>query len=229
MDLLRDNDIPRCLMSNNREVKGFTYDINGYYNIYNDFIGNLTVVAPLYGTAQDAPDLTLGASNPGVQSVDALVTGNTRAFQLYTNTDIEIKSIGFGVGLAKKLPRNFEVSANYNYADFDFDQAKDPSFEAGFNTPKHRVKATISNDNLFKNFGFNISGRWSDEYKWESTFADGMIDAATVIDAQISYMVPSIKSTFKLGATNIGGKEYRQLLGPGLIGQQYFLSLTVNP
>ena len=229
VDLVKPETVKAFELGYRGEVKGFTYDINGYYNIYNDFIGNLTVVAPLYGTAQDAPDLTLGASNPGVQSVDALVTGNTRAFQLYTNTDIEIKSLGFGVGVAKKLPRNFEVSANYNYADFDFDQAKDPSFEAGFNTPKHRVKATISNDNLFKNFGFNISGRWSDEYKWESTFADGMIDAATVIDAQISYMVPSIKSTFKLGATNIGGKEYRQLLGPGLIGQQYFLSLTVNP
>lgn len=229
VDLVKPETVKAFELGYRGEVKGFTYDINGYYNIYNDFIGNLTVVAPLYGTAQDAPDLTLGASNPGVQSVDALVTGNTRAFQLYTNTDIEIKSIGFGVGLAKKLPKNFEVSANYNYAEFDFDQAKDPSFEAGFNTPKHRVKATISNDNLIKNFGFNISGRWSDEYKWESTFADGMIDAATVIDAQISYLVPSIKSTFKLGATNIGGKEYRQLLGPGLIGQQYFLSLTVNP
>lgn len=229
VDLVKPETVKAFELGYRGEVKGFTYDINGYYNIYNDFIGNLTVVAPLYGTAQDAPDLTLGASNPGVQSVDALVTGNTRAFQLFTNTDIEIKSIGFGVGLAKKLPKNFEVSANYNYAEFNFDQAKDPSFEAGFNTPKHRVKATISNDNLFKNFGFNISGRWSDEYKWESTFADGMIDAATVIDAQISYLVPSIKSTFKLGATNIGGKEYRQLLGPGLIGQQYFLSLTVNP
>lgn len=229
VDLVKPETVKAFELGYRGEVKGFTYDINGYYNIYNDFIGNLTVVAPLYGTAQDAPDLTLGASNPGVQSVDALVTGNTRAFQLYTNTDIEIKSIGFGVGLAKKLPKNFEVSANYNYAEFDFDQAKDPSFEAGFNTPKHRVKASISNDNLIKNFGFNISGRWSDEYKWESTFADGMIDAATVIDAQISYLVPSIKSTFKLGATNIGGKEYRQLLGPGLIGQQYFLSLTVNP
>ena len=208
VDLVKPETVKAFELGYRGEVKGFTYDINGYYNIYNDFIGNLTVVAPLYGTAQDAPDLTLGASNPGVQSVDALVTGNTRAFQLYTNTDIEIKSIGFGVGLAKKLPKNFEVSANYNYAEFNFDQAKDPSFEAGFNTPKHRVKATISNDNLFKNFGFNISGRWSDEYKWESTFADGMIDAATVIDAQISYLVPSIKSTFKLGATNIGGKEY---------------------
>ncbi|WP_295335535.1 TonB-dependent receptor [Flavobacterium sp.] len=229
VDLVKPETVKAFELGYRGEVKGFTYDINGYYNIYNDFIGNLTVVAPLYGTAQDAPDLSQGPTNAGVQSVDALVTGNTRAFQLYTNTDIEIKSLGFGVGVAKKLPRNFEVSANYNYAEFNFDQAKDPSFEAGFNTPKHRVKATISNDNLFKNFGFNISGRWNDEYLWESTFADGMIDAATVIDAQISYLVPSIKSTIKLGATNIGGKEYRQLLGPGLIGQQYFLSLTVNP
>jgi hypothetical protein len=33
---------------------------------------------------------------------------------------------------------------------------KDPSFEAGFNTPKHRVKASIGNEKLFPNFGFNI-------------------------------------------------------------------------
>jgi outer membrane receptor protein involved in Fe transport len=229
VDLVKPETVKAFELGYRGELKGFNIDINGYYNIYNDFIGNLTVVAPLYGTAQDAPDLTQGPANAGVQSVDALSTGNSRAFQLYTNTDIEIKSLGFGIGLSKKLPRNFEVSANYNYAEFDFDQAKDPSFEAGFNTPKHRVKASISNDNLFKNFGFNISGRWNDEYLWESTFADGMVDAATVIDAQISYLVPSIKSTFKIGATNIGGQEYRQLLGPGLIGQQYFLSFTVNP
>jgi hypothetical protein len=29
-------------------------DVTGYYNIYNDFIGNLNVVAPYYGTTQDA-------------------------------------------------------------------------------------------------------------------------------------------------------------------------------
>ncbi|WP_291129978.1 TonB-dependent receptor [Flavobacterium sp. UBA7682] len=229
VDLVKPETVKAFELGYRGEVKGFTYDINGYYNIYNDFIGNLTVVAPLYGTAQDAPNPLLGPTDPGAQSVDALATGNTRAFQLYTNTDIEIKSLGFGVGISKKLPKNFEVSANYNYAEFDFDQAQDPSFEAGFNTPKHRVKASFSNDNLFKNFGFNVSGRWSDEYYWESTFADGMIDAVTVIDAQISYGLPSLKSVIKAGATNLGGKEYRQLIGPGLIGQQYFLSLTINP
>jgi hypothetical protein len=42
---------------------------------------------------------------------------------------------------------------------------------------------------------------------------DGMIDAATVIDAQINYGIPSLKSTLKLGASNIAGKEYGQVWG----------------
>jgi hypothetical protein len=38
-----------------------------------------------------------------------------------------------------------------------------------------------------------------------------------------------MKSIFKIGATNIGGKEYGQVLGAGLIGQQYFVSWTITP
>lgn len=212
------------------EASGFSFDINGYYNIYNDFIGNLTVVAPYYGTAQDAPNPAGDpATDLGTRSLHALQNGNVRNYQLYTNTDVEIKSLGFGIGVNKKLPGNFEFGANYNYAQFDFDQAKDPSFEAGFNTPKHRVKGTISNDKLFKNFGFNVSARWNDEYLWESSFADGMIDSATVLDAQVNYGIPSLKSVLKVGATNLFGKEYTQVLGAGSIGQQYFVSLTINP
>ena len=211
------------------QIKNLSYDLTGYYNIYNDFIGNINVVTPLYGTAQDAPNPLAGPTNPGAQSIDALATSNTRVFQLYTNTDVEVRSLGFGAGLNYKLPRNFEVSANYNYAQFEFDQGKDPGFEAGFNTPKHRVKASISNDKLFKNFGFNISGRWNTGYKWESTFVDGYINEATVFDAQINYNIPKLKAIIKLGATNLGGKEYQQVLGAGFIGSQYFASLTLNP
>ncbi len=211
------------------QFKGFSFDVNGYYNVYNNFLGNLTVVAPLYGTAVDSPNIGGGPADSGFQSIHALTTGNTRAYQLYTNTNIEIKSLGFGIGVGKKVYKNFEVSANYNYAQFDFDQSQDPSFEAGFNTPKHRVKASIGNEKVFKNFGFNISGRWNSEYLWQSTFADGMISAATVLDAQVNYALPKLKSVLKIGAANIGGKEYQQVLGAGMIGQQYFASLTINP
>jgi len=56
-----------------------------------------------------------------------------------------------------------------------------------------------------------------------------MIPSATVFDAQINYAIPKLKSVIKLGAANLGGKEYQQVLGAGLIGQQYFASLTINP
>jgi hypothetical protein len=204
-------------------------DLNGYYNIYNDFIGNLNVAAPYYGTAQDAPNPEPNPADPGFQTIKALQGGDFRIYQLYTNTALEIQSIGFGVGLSKKIFRDFEVGVNYNYAEFKFDQSKEPSFEAGFNTPKHKVKASFGNEKLFKNFGFNVSARYNTAYLWESTFVDGMIDAATVIDAQVNYEFPQLKSTFKLGASNIGGKEYGQVLGAGLIGQQFYASWTINP
>jgi hypothetical protein len=38
-----------------------------------------------------------------------------------------------------------------------------------------------------------------------------------------------LKSTLKVGAANLGGKEYVQVLGAGAIGQQVFASWTINP
>lgn len=209
-------------------INNVSIDLNAYYNIYNDFIGNLNAIAPYYGTTEDGSPTAV--TNPEFQkTLHALQTGNYRVFQLYTNTDVEIKSFGFGVGLSKKIIADFELGVNYNYAQFDFDQAKDPSFEAGFNTPKHRVKVSLGNEKLFKNFGFNVSGRWNSEYMWQSSFADGVIESATVIDAQINYGIPKLKSVLKLGAANIGGKEYYQVIGSGLIGRQVFASWTINP
>ncbi len=56
-----------------------------------------------------------------------------------------------------------------------------------------------------------------------------MIDAATVIDAQINYRIPKLKSTLKVGATNIGGKEYRQVLGAGANWSTIFCFLDNQP
>ncbi|MEM8521184.1 outer membrane receptor protein involved in Fe transport [Flavobacterium sp. PL12] len=226
VDLVKPEEVKAFELGYRSFINKTSIDINGYYNIYNNFIGNLNVVTPLYGKALDGGGLT---SADGQQALHALANGNSRAFQLYTNTDLEIKSLGFGIGLSRKVYKEFELGVNYNYAQFDFDQSKDASFEAGFNTPKHRVKASIGNEKLIANLGFNVSARWNSEYLWQSSFADGVIASATVVDAQINYDFPSLKSTFKIGASNIGGKEYGQVLGAGLIGQQYFASWTINP
>lgn len=111
VDVVKPEEVKAFELGYRSFINKTSIDINGYYNIYNNFIGNLNVVAPLYGLAQNNPtlgnpNLAVFPTDPGSQSVHALRTGNTRTFQLYTNTDLEIKSLGFGIRLSKKsIPR----------------------------------------------------------------------------------------------------------------------------
>lgn len=208
------------------EINRTYIDISAYYNIYNDFLNTANVIAPYYGDVNTAFDF----SNPAtLATLAALSNGDRRIFQIYTNSKSEITSTGFGLGVSKKVYQDFEAGINYNYAEFKFNQASDPSFEPGFNTPKHRIKASLGNAKLFKKFGFNMNVRWNTAYLWQSSFVDGYVPENTVFDAQINYTIPKMKSVIKVGATNLFGKDYIQVLGAGAIGQQVFASLTINP
>jgi outer membrane receptor protein involved in Fe transport len=199
-------------------------DITGYYNIYNDFLNQSRVITPYYGT------VGTDSSQPAVQQTYAAIqNGDRRVYQIYSNSKAEVTSLGFGIGLSKKVYKDFEASVNYNYAEFTFDQADDPSFIPSFNTPKHRIKGSLGNPKLFKNFGFNTNIRWNTEYLWQSSFADGMVPENVVFDAQINYAIPALKSVLKVGANNLFGKDYIQVIGAGAIGQQWFASITINP
>lgn len=198
-------------------IEKMAVDITGYYNTYNNFLSQIRVMTPYYGT--------VGTPT----SYAALANGDARLFQVYTNTSATVTSVGFGAGITRKVYKNFEVSANYSYSDFKFNQDEDPDFSAGFNTPKHRVKGSIGNDKLFKNFGFNTNVRWNTEYLWQSSFVDATVPSNVVFDAQINYSIPMLKSVIKVGGANIGGKDYIQVPGAGAIGQQYYASWTINP
>ncbi len=192
-------------------------DLNAYYNAYQDFISNKTVVTPLYGQAGD-----------NGLSLLAMQNGDFQAFQTYTNSLADINSYGAGIGVVTKLFGDFDFGVNYTYAKLDFDDTNDPGFETNFNTPEHKVKASFGNQNLFENVGFNLNWRWSDVYLWQSTFADGFVPSRNLFDAQVNFVVPSIKSTFKVGGSNIFGEEYVSAPGAGTIGAQYYVSWTIN-
>ncbi len=192
-------------------------DLNGYYNKYEDFISNETVLVPLYG---EVGDNTL--------SLLAMQQGDFRAFQTYTNSDADVKSYGASIGVGARVLGNFDLDGSYTFAEEDFDQASAPDFRTSFNTPKHKVKVSFGNTEVVENLGFNINYRWSDAFDWQATFADGRVPAYSVVDAQINYTIPVIKSTLKVGAANIGNNEYFTAFGTGLIGTQYYVSLTIN-
>lgn len=207
----------------------FALDMSGYYNQYQKFIATNTVVAPKYGKANFSDKVTLPGYGTIPVAVAAIANGDYQAFNVYTNSKSKIKSYGITVGLDARVFGGYNFGVNYTWSKFDFKQEEDPDFEAGFNTPEHYVKVTFGNPEVIKNLGFNINYRWKDTYLWESSIADAQMPATTVIDAQINYSIPKWKSIFKVGGTNIGGKEYRSAPGVGNIGSQYFISWVINP
>ncbi len=196
-------------------------DINGYYNQYNDFVAFKDVIVANYGGLE-------ADGTPNAQANAAIDNGDYTSFVLNTNTPANVDSYGVGVGLNTKVFKTFNLGANYTYSKLVFDQSEDSSFKPGFNTPEHQVKVMFGNPNLFNNFGFNVNVRWQDEFLWQSSFLDDMVSARTVLDAQINYRVPSLKSRFKIGGTNLTGNEYMVAPGSGFIGSMYYVSWTIN-
>jgi outer membrane receptor protein involved in Fe transport len=216
-DLIQPEQVSSAEVGYRGKVEGFIIDFSAYYNSYKDFISQADVISPLYGTVGD-----------NGLSLSALDNDDTQRYNIYTNSEAKVNSYGASIGVSTKVFGNFDLSGSYTYAKLDFDQDQYPDFVTNFNTPEHKFKASFGNTALFKNFGFNINYRFSDDYYWENTFADGLIPEFHVVDAQINFTVPSFKSTFKAGATNLLGDEYFSAIGTGFIGSMYYVSWTIN-
>jgi len=199
------------------KIKKLVIDFSTYYNKYKDFISQEVVISPYYGVAGD-----------NSLSVAAIANGDYQAYSTYTNSVANVNSYGASIGLSTKVFGNFDLGGSYTYAKLDFDRKKYPDFTTNFNTPEHKFKASFGNTKLFKNFGFNIAYRFSDDYYWEATFGNGIVPEFHTVDAQINLRVPSFKSTFKAGATNLLGDEYFTAFGTGHIGSMYYISWTIN-
>ena len=216
-DLIKPEQVTSVEIGYRGKLDRFIVDFSTYYNKYNDFISQEVVISPYYGTVGD-----------NGLSVQAIANGDFQTYSTYTNSDADVNSYGASLGVSTKVFKNFDLSGSYTFTKLDFDQEANPDFQTNFNTPEHKFKASFGNTELFKNFGFNVSYRFSDDYFWEATFGNGVVPEFHVIDAQVNYNIPSLKTTLKLGGTNLTGKEYFTAFGTGFIGSMYYVGLTIN-
>lgn len=228
VDFVKPEQVTALELGYRGEAGKITIDFSTYYNVYKDFIGNKTVVAPYYGKVDFSDGTYPTEQGPTPKAIVALANEDYQAFQTYTNSKADISSYGASIGLSTKVWKTFDLGMSYTWAKFDFDQSTDPDYEAGFNTPEHKVKISFGNANIAKNIGFKIDARWNDAYLWESTFIDAMLPARTTMDAQVTYTMPKLKSTLKFGAANMLGHEYQSAPGAGTIGSQIYTSWTLR-
>src|SRR5690606_23713186 len=155
-DIIKPEQVTSTEVGYRGKFNNLIIDVNAYYNKYKDFISQEVVVSPYYGTVGD-----------GSLSVASIANGDYQAYSTYTNSEADVKSYGATLGVSTKIFNDFDLSGSYTYAKLDFDQAKYPDFATNFNTPEHKFKASFGHPELFKNFGFNVSYRFSDDFYWE--------------------------------------------------------------
>ena len=87
---------------------------------------------------------------------------------------------------------------------------------------------TFSNPKVTKDIGFAIAYRWTDKMWVEqgTTQGDIMLPSWQSLDASVTYRIPNIKTSVKLGASNLLNTYYSQGYGLAQIGGLYYVAFT---
>jgi iron complex outermembrane recepter protein len=206
-----------------------------YHNTYTDFITQVQIVVADENSDGSVNPLTLisgsalsivTANNPEDPNDGTPDGFNGNTVQIYTNSQEQVTAQGAALGLTYSLPRGFTVGGNYTWSKFiaGFDENN----QNDFNTPEHKYNINFGNRKLTDKLGFNITYRWQDAFRWESSFAVGDVPSYGTFDAQISLKLPELKSVIKVGGSNLFGDPYIQSLGGPNIGSIYYVSLSFD-
>src|SRR5829696_3949155 len=191
-------------------------DFDAYHNSYHGFLGQVEVSVPSSGNV---------GSDAAV--LDMLTRSKQNRYRVFTNAKNQYNSYGSSLGITYNFYKRFTLSGNGNLNKL----SKNPNpdiFLTSFNTPEWVTNISLSNRELFENIGFNIVWRWQDALYWESTLANGFIPSYYTIDAQVNFRIPKLKSTIKVGGTNILNKRYYQFAAGPTIGALYYATVTVD-
>lgn len=191
-----------------------------YYNIFDDFITQIRV------RRAAGP---IDPSNPAVAipTSASLLSGDfNNTYQIYTNTTNTVRAQGAVFGFEYSLPRGYTIGSNYNWNQLI--SGLDGAFQNDFNTPEHKVNVSFGNRRVTDRLGFNVTYRWQDAFRWEASFASADIPAVSMLDAQVTYRLPSIDSVVKVGGSNILNSPYILSAGGPSVGGIFYVTFTYD-
>ncbi len=174
-------------------------DLGGYYSVYTDFIGyNIGINGKF--RPDGFPD-----------------EGGIQVFRVAANAKSKVNTTGASIGFNYYM-KKMAFTGNYSFNRL-VSGDDDPIIPA-FNTPKHKFNLGLSAREMvlfqsIPHFGFGVNYKWIEGFVFEgSPQFTGSIPTYDMLDAQVNIHVPKLKSTFKVGGSNIMG--IRPLLAKGV-------------
>ncbi|MFP5041889.1 TonB-dependent receptor [Parasediminibacterium sp. JCM 36343] len=207
-------------------------DFDAYTNVYNGFLGQVQVFVPKGQTVgTDSAVLSMLNRNRDAKAATP-ATGNAASqgqdrYRVYTNAKNDYNNYGASLGVTYNVSGKYIIGGNINYNNIATGSSND-IFVTGFNTPHWAGNVSFGNREIFKNIGFNVVWKWQDAFLWESPLVTGDISAFSTFDGQVSFKLPSLKSTIKLGASDLLNIKYIQYAGGPTIGAFLYGTITVD-
>ncbi len=151
-------------------------------------------------------------------------------FRYAANSSNRVITQGASIGLNYFVDKNFALIGNYSWNKLVKTVEDDPIIPA-FNTPEHKFNLGFSGRNLtiagVKNFSFNINYKWVEGFLFEgSPQFTGFIPTYDMLDAQVSFGFTKIKSSLKIGASNLLDNRNFQTYGGPRIGRLAYIAFT---
>ena len=190
-----------------------------YTSTYTNFIGQQA-----FGRAQDYTNYS-GFGGVALSKYELLNPYSTTNYVYAANSSTPIRSFGWGISADYKFFTTYKASINLSG-----DQLYNvpTGFLTYFNTPKFRFNTSLSNPYVWKNFGFSATYRWQDVIYWESVFGTGTVNAYGTLDGYISYALRHIKSSIRIGGSNLVNNYYIPAFGNPGVGAIYYVSFGYN-
>lgn len=196
-------------------------DANYYYSIYNDFIG--------YDVGAKVNAYTTPSTGDRIEVENI--------YRISSNARDIVNSQGFSIGLNYFIGKFFALNGNYSWNELNKRGSDDPIIPA-FNTPRHKfnlgfsgrdIDFSIGNKFHLKHWGIAVNYKWIEGFLFEgSPQFTGTIDDYNLIDIQINKKVPSIKTTFKAGASNLLDNKHYEVYGGPLVGRLSYVSILLE-
>ncbi|MEM9718491.1 MAG: carboxypeptidase-like regulatory domain-containing protein [Bacteroidota bacterium] len=157
---------------------------------------------------------------------------NQQVFRVSANSEDQVSTQGFSVGLNYYFAKDFLVGGNYSWNVLDR-RGSDDEIIPAFNTPEHKFNLVLSgrdfNIGNLRHLGFNINYKWVEGFLFEgSPQFTGRIPTYDMLDVQANIRVPSLYSTFKIGASNVLNNLVFQTYGGPRIGRMGYFSVVFD-
>lgn len=155
-----------------------------------------------------------------------------QVYRVAANSPDRVMTYGVAIAVNYFFIKNYSLNANYSWNRLNKLGSNDPVIPA-YNTPENKFNVGISGRDIkIKNargFGFNINYKWIQGFTFEgSPQFSGAIPTYSLLDAQVSWEVQKLYTTFKIGGSNLISKHnYQTYGGPG-VGRMIYGSILVN-